>query len=182
VHADLQRLLAPDLLPDITTVPLDRLRNLRSEASEAEHDLSFVRRVAQGRLDIIGHETRRRAGAKEHEPPVAGLLFDLPDVLSAGASASPAPGAGSRPVAIHVPGQLAQQLVTELNQVATAAELSRLDQLDDQRLAAVRDGLRELEVKLSTTRRRLHERIDSIQDEVARRYRDGEASVDSLLG
>jgi hypothetical protein len=30
-------------------------------------------------------------------------------------------------------------------------------------------------------RRALHDRIDVIQDEIARRYRDGETSVEALL-
>jgi hypothetical protein len=178
VHADLQRLLAPDLLPDVTAVPLDDLRQLRIEASAAEGDVSFVRRVAQGRLDIIGHEARQRAGAHDNEPETAGLLFDLPDILG-GASPNTVPS--GRPIAIHQPGTLAQALIAQLDHLASPAELTSLDRLDDDRLASLRDGLRDFEVELSATRRRLHERIDSIQNEVARRYREGEASIDSLL-
>jgi hypothetical protein len=178
VHADLQRLLAPDLLPDVTAVPLDHLRNLRIEASTAEDEVSFVRRVTQGRLDIIGHEARRRAGANDAEPDVTGLLFDLPDILSGG---SPTLQPSGRPVAVHQPGTLAQELLAELDQVAAPGELTSLDRLGHDRLSALLDGLRDFEIELSATRRRLHERIDSIQGEVARRYRDGEASIDSLL-
>jgi hypothetical protein len=41
--------------------------------------------------------------------------------------------------------------------------------------------MRDFENDLSALRRRLHERIDALQAEIGRRYRDGEASVDSLL-
>lgn len=177
MHADLQQLLAKDLLPDITAVPLDDLRELRVACSGAEGDVSFVRRVAQGRLDIVGHETRRRNGLIDTEPDVSGLLFDLPDILSEQSGG----GSVARKVAIHEPGVLAQSLVTTLDEVATPSELSGLGRLDADRISSLVDALQGFEVDLSATRRRLHERIDSIQGEIARRYRDGEASIDSLL-
>ena len=186
VHADLQQLLAKDMLPDITAVPLDDLRALRTRCSAAEGDVSFVRRVAQGRLDIVGHETRRRSGATDTEPEMAGLLFDLPEILSDSASGPAGAGAmgssgGARPIVIHEPGMVAHTLVSQLDAAGSPAELASLDGLDDDRLFTLMETLRTFEVDLSTTRRRLHERIDSIQNEIARRYRDGEASIDSLL-
>lgn len=177
MHADLQRLLAKDLLPDITAVPLGDLRDLRVSCSEAEGDVSFVRRLAQGRLDIVGHETRRRSGVVDSEPDLSTLLYDLPDIMSEQTGGSPS----GRKVAIHEPGVLAQSLVARLNDTATATQLGALGQLDTDHLTDLMDALRDFEVELSTTRRRLHERIDSIQGEIARRYRDGEASIDSLL-
>lgn len=186
--ADLEQLLAKDLLPDITAVPLSDLRDLRITCSAAEGDVSFVRRLAQGRLDIVGHETRRRAGVADADPDVSALLFDIPDILIDGnggiTAPAPAPAAGSpgsRPVAVHEPGVLAQSLLGELEKTVTAAQLGSLGDLDDDRLAGLVEDLGRFEVDLSTTRRRLHERIDAIQGEIARRYRDGEASIDSLL-
>jgi hypothetical protein len=177
VHADLQELLAHDLLPDVTAVPLDDLRELRSRCSVVEGDVSFVRRVAQGRLDIVGHEIRCRAGAVDAQPELSGLLFDLPDILAE----SSAGGTAGRQVAIQAPGVVAQSLVVRLDTIASPSELASLGEHDGDKLSALMDTLREFEVELSTTRRRLHERIDSIQNEIARRYRDGEASIDSLL-
>ena len=178
MHADLERLLAKDLLPDITAVPLPDLRALRVDCSAAEGDISLVRRVAQGRLDIVGHETRRRAGMADGDPDVASLLFDIPDIMAEGNGLGTPSG---RRVAVHEPGTMAQALLERLEDTATAAELTSLGHFDDRRLASLVDELRDFEVELSQTRRRLHERIDSIQGEIARRYRDGEASIDSLL-
>ncbi len=177
MHADLQELLANDILADVTAVPLVALRDLRSRCGEAEGDVSFVRRVAQGRLDIVGHEIRHRAGAVDAEPDISGLLFDLPDIMAESTGA----GSSGRQVAIHAPGALAQTLIDGLDEVASPGELGSLDRHDDDKLAALMDSLREFEVELSATRRRLHERIDAIQNEIARRYRDGEASIESLL-
>lgn len=180
MHADLERLLAKDLLPDVTAVPLGDLRRLRVACSEAETDVSFVRRVAQGRLDIVGYEVRRRSGSADDGGPVNGdsLLFDLPDVLTLGtASVSP----GARRVAIQEPGVLAHALLEQLDAAVSPSELTTPDQIDDHRLTETMEDLRRFEIELSANRRRLHERIDSIQGEIARRYRDGEASIDSLL-
>lgn len=159
-------------------VPIDELRRLRSESSAAEGDVSFVRRVAQGRLDIVGHEARRRTGAADAEPDVSGLLFDLPDILADAPGRPP----GGRAVAVGAPGKLAQDLLDGLDAAASPAELASLDGLGSARLSTLMDTLGSFEVELSAVRRRLHERIDSIQDEIARRYRDGEASIDSVLG
>lgn len=178
--ADLEQLLAKDLLPNLTAVPLSDLRQLRVRCSGAEGDVSFVRRVAQGRLDIVGHESRRRAGAADAdgEPDVTGLLFDMPDIMAEGNSGGSPSG---RRVAVHEPGVLAHELIERLERTATAADLGRLADLGDDQLASLLEELGHFEVELSHTRRRLHERIDSIQGEIARRYRDGEASIDSLL-
>ena len=142
--------------------------------------MSFVRRVAQGRLDIVGHETRRRSGATDVEPDLSGLLFDLPDLMADPSSASSS-GPSSRKVVIAEPGVVAQALIKELDGTVSPAELGSLRDFDDAALMALMETLRDFEIELSTTRRRLHERIDSIQGEIARRYRDGEASIDSLL-
>lgn len=178
--ADLEQLLAKDLLPNLTAVPLPDLRQLRVACSGAEGDISLVRRMAQGRLDIVGHESRRRAGATEAdgEPDLANLLFEMPDIMADGNGGGAPSG---RNVAVHEPGVLAQQLIEKLEQTATAADLGRLGDFDNDQLAGLLDELGDFEVELSNTRRRLHERIDSIQGEIARRYRDGEASIDSLL-
>jgi hypothetical protein len=41
--------------------------------------------------------------------------------------------------------------------------------------------LSDLEHAVSARRRSLHERIDALQSELTRRYKTGEATVDSLL-
>lgn len=180
MHADLQRLLADDCLKGINEMPLDRLRGLRVEASAAEGDVSFVRRVAQGRLDIVGHEAKVRAGGESStETKVDDLLFEMPDILTD----APTEGNQRVPRAVPVlePGDIALALVDKLNGIASPADLSGVSDLDKGQLADLFDTLREFEVEMSTVRRQLHDRIDAMQDEIARRYRDGEASVDALL-
>ncbi len=203
MHADLQRLMAPEMLDDLRAEQLPRLRNLRVQLTQAEGDISFVRRVTQGRLDIVGHEVARRerrtAGdaAQEDEGPqvasASGLLFDMPDILTdveRTTSATPVSPTEledvphtmpSRMVQVLEPGEIALALIEDLDRVASPGDLARVEQLGQGELADLFDRLRTFEVDLSSSRRTLHDRIDRIQDEIARRYRDGEATVDSLL-
>lgn len=130
---------------------------------------------------------------------MAGLLYDMPDILADrsgpapalggdadgdGTGAGPA-GAGAsrsgRRVEVLEPGPVALDLVEDLDRIVTPGALSSVDNLTDGALADLFDRLREFELGLSQTRRGLHDRIDALQDEIARRYRDGELNVDALL-
>ncbi len=169
---------------------MDRLRSIRVQLNEAESDVSFVRRVSQGRLDIVGHEVERRSGddgqssgASTGDTP-SSLLFEMPDILTDDDAAGQSPrsaGAVGRPVAVLEPGQIALAMVETLDGIASPSQLSGIQTVHEADLADLFDALREFELELSSIRRQLHDRIDTIQDEIARRYRDGEATVDALL-
>ncbi len=186
MHADLQPLLADDLLADFGTQPIDDLRRVRVDLTRAEGDVSLVRRLTQGRLDIVGHEVGRRGRDVADPSPDGGgdasaLLYDMPAILAdAGTGTQRSAGAGrSAPVA--EPGPVAVSLIDELDAIASPNSLSGVADLGAEVLVDVFERLRAFEVELSSVRRALHDRIDTIQDEIARRYRDGEASVDALL-
>ena len=189
--------MAPEMLNELRAKPLPRLRDLRQQLTQAEGDVSFVRRVTQGRLDIVGHEVSRRDRghdeADDDGPEVvsaSGILFDMPDILTdATAPADAVAGAGEdvphtmpkRMVQVMEPGNIAMALIEDLDRAASPGDLAQVDQLTQADLADLFDRLRTFEVDLSSARRTLHDRIDRIQEEIARRYRDGEASVDALL-
>ncbi|MFW2382041.1 MAG: hypothetical protein ACN4GZ_09805 [Acidimicrobiales bacterium] len=169
-------LLASDVLDGIRTRPLPELRELRIECASVESDVSMVRRLAQGRLDIVIHEARRRSG-----DGVAGLLYDLPDILADVTNPHHTPG--SRPdVRVDPPGDVGAELLDRLEAIASPTVLSGVQHLEQAQLDELFMRISEFEQELSKTRRALHERIDAIQSEIGRRYRDGEASVDAVLG
>ncbi len=66
-------LLASDALDGIRTRPLPELRELRTRCAGVESDVSMVRRLTQGRLDIVIHEAQRRSGDR-----LASLLLTSP--------------------------------------------------------------------------------------------------------
>lgn len=175
----IDELLDPSAITGLTTRPIGELRGLRVKCAEVERDVSLVRRIAQGRLDIVGFEFRRRKGAASHNE-LDGLLFELPDIMS---DDTKGPGGipGARPIDVDAPGAAAGELCLKLDAQAPPSAFSGIQDLSEAELRELFERIRAFEVQMSGTRRQLHERIDSVQSEIARRYRDGEASVDALL-
>src|SRR5438477_3468807 len=84
-NAELDRLLGPDYLGDLQGRPIEEVRTMRDECRRAEDGLSFVRRQAQGRLDIVAAELTRRNEGKG--PSDAADIVDmLPQILGHGVS------------------------------------------------------------------------------------------------
>jgi hypothetical protein len=69
----------------------------------------------------------------------------------------------------------------ELDAIAGPGGLARLTDQTDAELVRLVEELSTYEAHISVQRRSLHERIDALQAEITRRYRTGEASVESLL-
>jgi Rad3-related DNA helicase len=76
----------------------------------------------------------------------------------------------------------ANELSHELDAICTEQGYSRLEELDADELATLATALGDYERRVSTDRRATFERLDALSAELVRRYRDGEASVDGLLG
>ena len=174
--ADLQTLLDPGYLGDLPTRPMDEVRAMRTACQEVETGLSLLRRVVQGRLDIVGMELTRRAdGGDPGDLP--DLIAHLPEVLS---DRTHAPGVGRLPQ-IMAPGDLPADLEAELEGITGAGRLAELPSVDDSELRTLAEALEEFEHKVSRHRQDLFDRIDALQAEITRRYKTGEASVDALL-
>ena len=175
---DLQALLAADYLEGITTLPMDVLRTRRGVCQEVEVALSYLRRLIQGRLDIVLAEiARREAGGPAVD--VSALVSDLPRILS---DRVRSPGNGRLPTLMAPDAiEVDQTLLHRLEHIVPGARLSALAELDEAQVRAAADDLGELEREVSAQRRALFERIDAIQEEIVRRYKSGEATVDSLL-
>jgi len=172
----LEALLAPSLLAGLGERPLDEVRAQRNACQGAENGLSYVRRLAQGRLDIVGREVehRREGGAPSD---VSSMLEELPEIL---ADRMRGPGLGRPPQDLD-PADVPEARLERLDAVAGPTVLGDLSSLDDEALAILLAALQELEQEVSGLRRRLHDQIDALQGEITRRYRDGEASVETLL-
>ncbi len=173
---DLADLLDPGYLGDLPARPMDDVRSMRAECQEVETGLSLLRRLVQGRLDIVGLELTRRAEGGD-PTDLADLIARLPAVLS---DRTHAPGVGRLPQ-MMAPGEMPPALEAELDAIVGPGHLADLPTVDDDHLRAMTDQLEAFEQKVSGHRRDLFERIDALQAEITRRYKTGEASVDSLL-
>lgn len=171
----LERVLSDDYLDALTTAPIEDLRARRAECQALEVALSYQRRMAQGRLDIVAAEQRRRAEGGE---PLSDddLVRSLAETLADRSR----PGGVGRLPQLMTP-DAGEVDTAELDAIARPGALARLAELSDDDLAAMVDGLSAYENDVSVRRRALHERIDALQAEITRRYRTGEASVESLL-
>ena len=173
---DLQRLLADDYLHDLRDRSLDEIRSMRAECQQAELGLSYLRRLVQGRLDIVETDRRRR---REGGPPadLAALVEELPKILSEHVHAPGGPGRLAN--AVVPPDE--EELTAELDSVVDVRALGSLSELSDQEEDRLIDRLARMEREVSDRRRALHQPLDAIESELARRYASGEASVESLL-
>lgn len=174
--AALEHLLAPEYLDDLEGRSLADLRGMRAECQEVETGLSLVRRLVQGHLDIVTIErTRRVEGGAPGD--LTDLLTRLPAVL---ADRTQSPGVGRLPVQM-APGDLDPSLEAELDDLVGTGGALDPSTADDAELDRLAEALGTLEADLSGRRRALFERLDAVQEEIARRYRTGDASVDTLL-
>ena len=156
--------------PDPAELSLDELRSLRQQLQHEDDVVSYARRVAQARLDLVKSEhARRNAG------PDADLSEQIGGVLSQQLTGGPA--RPPRPTEDLSNNALAD----ELDAVCAEHHFGRLEDLDGAELAALSDAIEGFETRVSSDRRERFDRLDALSAELVRRYRDGEASVDSLL-
>ena len=177
-HMDdqLSRILDEHFLDGVPDLNVRQVRELRNECQEVETSLSYLRRLAQGRLDIVGVELeRRRSGGDPGD--LHDLIDRLPAVLS---DRTRSAGSGHLPQ-ILAPGRIEGALVEELANMEVEAHLTELPSVTDQWLVTAQDRLVEFETRVSGLRRALFDRIDRLQAELGKRYRTGEASIDALI-
>lgn len=177
--SDAERVLADGYLGELRSRPIDEIRAMRAECQAIEVALSYMRRLVQGRIDIVAAHLQGRASG-EGGGDLADLVEHLPEILG-GREAGRPRGVGRLP-ALMAPSEADEQVLrAELDAVAGEEFLARLPEIPDDEVRAVLDRLSELERTVSARRRALHERIDALQAELTRRYKSGEASVESLL-
>jgi hypothetical protein len=176
VSSQLDRILGAEYLGELERRPMADVRSMRAECQEIETGLSYLRRLVQGRLDIVGAELqRRRDGAEPGD--LADLISQLPEILS---DRTRTPGFGRLPQLL-APGEVDAELTARLDEIMADHDLETLPTLSDDELHHVHDQLEALEREVSDRRRQFFDRIDTLQAEITRRYRTGEASVESLL-
>jgi hypothetical protein len=168
----IDRVLAADYLDRVSSAPMAELRTMRDEANQEETDLSYIRRLVQGRMDIIRAELARRAG-----DGTGSLLDDLPSIL-ADQGRAPAHGMGKHAT---VEPSRADEHRRYVEQLVADVGLSDVGSLDEDELQTVLEALRGEEEDLSAKRHQVFQVADACSAELTRRYRDGEADVADLL-
>lgn len=155
---------------DPRQLSLVELRALRAKLQNEDDAVSYVRRLAQARLDLVEAEKRRR-----QEGDGESLSVDLPAILSARLTGgTPRPPRPAEDFSSH-------PLAEQFEELADRAGDQDLEGLTEQELAEYSKALHDFEQARSHERRELFAQIDELSAELVRRYRDGEANVEGLL-
>ena len=169
----IDRVLAGDFLSGLRELALPEVRELRGEAEQEEVDLSYTRRMIQGRLDVLRAELNRRDGTS-NATLVEGLAAILADEPRA-----PARGRGRHTT---VEPSRADSHRRDVETLVAAVDLSDVGARTTDELGEAIRTLSEQEAGVSGKRRAVQDVMDACSAEITRRYRDGEADVDTLLG
>ncbi|MBV9098658.1 MAG: aerial mycelium formation protein [Frankiaceae bacterium] len=170
----IDKVLAEDFVTELDSLPLAEIRERRREAEQEETDLSYLRRVLQGRLDILRAELARRAGEETD------LVQALPRILADDMSNAPQ---SPRGLGRHVTSEPSRADAHRRHVEALVADvdLSNPEAHDDASLRAVLGRLEDEERRVSVQRRAVQGAMDVLTAEITRRYRDGDADPSDLL-
>ena len=167
---ELERVVDPSYLVGVAEAPIEQIRSMRAECAELENGTSFVRRLAQGRLDLLAEETKRRsegAGGNLSE-----LVEGLADMMSERVRSSISGRADSQ---LDPPDHVVGPLCVVLDAVVGASIVTAVAELTDVELADSLRGVQHFEVELSHLRRSLHGVIDGLNNELVHRISEGGA-------
>jgi hypothetical protein len=167
----IDRVLAPGFLDGIAERALEEVRSLRDDAAQEETDLSYLRRLLHARIDIVRAERHRR------EAGGCPVVEDLPAILANPVRLPPA-GSGRlqrlEPSRAEAHRRYVEALVADV-------DLSDVGALSDGKLDEALAGYEREEQTVSKRRRQVQAVMDTLNAEIAARYRAGTASVDDLL-
>ena len=170
----IDRVQDASFLADLSSASIDELREKRMMCDDLDVEFSYYRRMLHGRMDLLAFEMRRRAGEEQQT-----LLEALPRILAEGAYTS-APGLPSRAVPVEVPDieRKGRRLV---DQALDGDFLARLPSLEDEELGEIQRFLQDVERQVSQQRAAVHRALDTLHEELTRRYADETADPDDVL-
>lgn len=154
--------LAPGYLGGLPDVSDDDLRTMHDECTEVETEVSYVRRLAQARIEILRAEQDRRARGGS----VADLVAALPTIL---ADPGPRPAPSSSRMVRRLAPDPGIEWTRGREVLVSDDTLANLPVLSDAELGERLDELGLLEREVSDSRRALHGVIDRLDAELARR-------------
>lgn len=169
----IDRVLAPGYLDGVRDRPLTEVRALRRDAEQEEVDLSYLRRLLHGRMDILRAELSRRGGEAGADQP---LSEQLAEVLAD----PPRPGRASSRFLTVEPSRVAEHR-RRVERVVDDIGLSDLEGQPDHQLREALARLNRYAHGVSANRSRVQAVMDALTAEVGRRYQEGSARPEDIL-
>lgn len=161
---------------DLENVALDDLRDRRRLCDAVDTELSYYRRLLHGRMDLLAFEMRRRSGEETRS-----LIEALPEILADTGGGNGPGELPAKPLTIEAP-ELPDTGRRDIDRVLEDDFLAHLPTLGDEEVENIQAMLAETESEISAQRRMVYDAYEQIQSELSRRYRQGLADVDELLG
>jgi hypothetical protein len=160
---------SPGFVDDLDGLSLDDLRQRRDDCLAEREYLSLLRRLVQGRAEILKAEVERRGGGEDQAP----LVERLAEILS-GEPQGPARGEAVR---ISVPEEEMLLARRRVERLVADAGISDPGSMGDRQLAGAVEVLAREERAVSEARSDVLTALDALQDELKRRYKDDPSLV-----
>lgn len=160
---------------DYSAVEINALRDRRRALEGEEQEISYLRRMLQGRIDILREELAGRGSGNTD------LIEKLPQIL---ADENPGKSSAARHVPINASVGATVDADSSSGEVSRViADTSKSDPsgLSDEELVRAIEVLTEHEKLVSRDRAAVHVELDAISSELTQRYVSGVAQVDDLL-
>jgi hypothetical protein len=166
----IDRIRDHNYLDDLDEVAIGELRARRAGCAAIEADISYGRRLVQGRLDILRHELNRRAGGGQ--TGIEELVSKLPQIL--------ADDVATPPTLRHTPLSLprdAEKKRREIEKLISEATLSRIDTLSPRELEEIAVRLTEAEAQASRERREILDVLERLDTELVKRLQADPSAI-----
>jgi hypothetical protein len=160
---------SPGFVEALGDLSLDELRQRRDDCLAEREYLSLLRRLVQGRAEILKAEVERRGAGDDQVP----LVDRLAEILS-GEPHGPARGEAVR---ISLPEEEMLLARRRVERLVADTGLSDPGSLDDERLSGAVEVLASEEREVSIARSDVLVVLDALQDELKRRYKDDPSLV-----
>jgi hypothetical protein len=161
----IDRIRDPAFLEALHNLPLDQLRERRDDCLAEREYLSLLRRLLQGRAEILKAEIEGRAAGEDRTALVEHLTTILSD------DEHPLTSRGEA-VRVGVPEEEMLLARRRVERLASDAGISDPTTLDDAALSEAIAALATEEHAVSDARMQVIGILDTLQDELKRRYKD----------
>lgn len=155
-------------MSDAKSMSLTELREARTRLNADEDAVSFVRRLTQGRLDLVRAELKHRRGGEDDTANLARVFGQ-----------EHGGGSNRPPRDTEVP--VGHPLVIALEKICEELGFGQLRTLQVAELEALEVSLATFERERSEERKALFSSIDALTTELVSRIKGGGADVDAMF-
>jgi len=162
----IDRVLSPEFVRDLSHLSLTEVKQRRDEALAEREYLSLLRRLVQGRLDILRAESARRA---QGQGSPESFVERLNEVLS---DREEERGSRGEVLRVPVPEEDVEVARRRLERLVADATISNPGGLSDEDLGRTERRLGDEERMVSKARVAVMAVHDKLQEELKRRYKE----------